>query len=251
MLQLRRLIFRYNILRQCRFSTGVSAAENETSTGTENIATATEIGNDNKITGTENDETIKTKKKFTPSPEWLEYKKQLKEMRKQFAKETASLTSQKHAREEDRKARRIKEDAEWQQHLSNLKTMLNDPEQMPDGIESVHKALKRGPQLSAQRAFNESRDHDPAEAMQRHHEAMSKQAEDRKRYLEYLKAESADWITEDNLDTRIQIAIDNPVDYGEQLQAIAQKEAETRAKLDALKLSTPVTMDDTTILNIG
>lgn len=181
-------------------------------------------------------------------PELEEYNKSMHELRKKYAAESSHIKSASVRDAEARATKRAQIDAQWNQYLEKMRTALNDPT-VPTGIDSMHKSLRSAPALRSKRdrlKYKEAPQY-REEAMQRHISSMAGIVENRRKYLQLLSEESENWVTEANLMLKIQKAIDNPVDYNEQVASIAQREAEVQRRLDELRAEGSLTADDTSI----
>lgn len=195
----------------------------------------------------------KTAKKKPIQPELEEYQRQVSELRKKYAQQVAHIPTAAKIAAQERQEKRQKADAEWRTYLERMRTALNDP-QLPEGIDSMHKALRGKPVLAARReriAAIKGEEGYREAAASRHHDAAAAKVEQRRKYLQLLKEESASWVTAANLEERVAAAIDNPVEFGgSHLAEVMERERAVMRRLQELKAAGPILPTDTDIINL-
>jgi hypothetical protein len=175
------------------------------------------------------------------------------ELRKKYALETSHIKSAAELAKDAAKQKRAKSDSEWSAYLARMRKALNDPS-VPEGIESMHKALRAAPALKQRRDSVmevKGKEGYREEARERVHTAVAPKVEARRKYLMLLKEEAASWVTEANLREKIMAAIDCPVDYGSHLDKVLEREREVAKKLQELRLDGPILPSDTEITPIN
>lgn len=190
--------------------------------------------------------TMKKPKQFQLDPRMQLYNDQVKALRKQYAQEL-SMKPRKERAAEERAERRQKADAEWQSKLERLRASLSDPN-LPTGIGSMHRTLRGAPALLRNRLHSRHRrlqvpiglspeeeesaraERDTA-ARQRHHQSQASAIAMRRSYLRLLAEDAGDWVTKENLEAKVQAALDTPTDWNETMADVMSREIGRKRRL--------------------